>query len=361
MAKVAVIADTHWGVRNDSPVFLDYFRKCVDEFFLPIIDKQRVTEIIHLGDLVDRRKYVNFNTANRLRVDFLEKIEKRNIKTYVIGGNHDEYYKDTYVINALDELVSGRYKNIQCFTKPIQIDIDGCEILLLPWVTPDNMEKSIKAIKSTSATVCMGHLELEGFEFYKGQVAEHGTIDKGLLSGFDIVYSGHYHHRSTRGNIVYVGAFSEHIWSDYNDPRGFSIFDTETRRSTFYRNPHSIFHMVHYDDVTDTEILEKINSTDYSKYKDCYIKVVCANKTNPYVFDILLDKLHAAQVSDLSVVEDMNNIIDNKEDELIDEAQDTMSILDNYIQGLTLPVETDKMKNYMRDIYTEALSKETVE
>lgn len=361
MTKVALITDTHWGVRNDSQIFLDYFKKCVDEFFLPIIEEQGVTDIIHLGDLVDRRKYVNINTANRLRTDFLEQIEKRHIKTYVIGGNHDEYYKDTYIVNALDELVTGRYDYIQCYTKPIQIDIDGCEILLLPWVTPDNMEKTIEAIKNTTATICMGHLELEGFEFYKGQVSDHGTIDATVFDKFHAVYSGHYHHRSSRGNITYLGAFSEHIWSDYNDPRGFSILDTDTLEVTFYRNPYSVFHMVSYDDVKHPDIIEKIQAADYSKYKDTYVKIVCVNKTNPFAFDVLLDKLYKESPADISIVEDVNLFTDTAADDVVDQAQDTVTILDTYISGLTLPVDSDKMKAYMREVYIEAVTLENVE
>ena len=358
MTKIALITDTHWGVRNDSPVFLDYFKKCVDEFFLPIIKEQGVTHIIHLGDLVDRRKYVNINTARRLRTDFLERLF---LPTIVIGGNHDEYYKDTYQVNALDELVGDRYPNIRACLTPETITIDGLDILLLPWITKDNEAETFDAINNTSASIAMGHLELEGFEFYKGQVSDHGTADKRIFDRFNNVYSGHYHHRSSRDNITYLGAFSEHIWSDYNDDRGFTILDTETLDTTFYRNPFSIFHMVSYDDVKYPDIVQKIQATDYSRYKNTYVKVVCVNKTNPFAFDMLLDRLYKEEPADISIVEDMNVFTDTNPDELIDQAQDTPTILDSYISGLTLPVETDKMKTYMRKLYVEALTLENVE
>lgn len=358
MTKIALITDTHWGVRNDSPIFLDYFKKCVDEFFIPTIREQKVSTIIHLGDLVDRRKYVNINTAYRLRVDFLEKLKEWF--TFIIPGNHDEYYKDTYKINALDELLGDRYPHIAVCTYPETIDIDGCKILMLPWITKDNEVVSFDAINNTEAIICMGHLELEGFEFYKGQVSDHGQ-NSSIFSRFDSVYSGHYHHRSSRNNIHYLGAFSEHIWSDYNDPRGFSILDTETLEVTFYRNPFSIFHMVSYDDVKHPDIIEKIQATDYSKYKDTYVKIVCVNKSNPFAFDMLLEKLHQESPADISIVEDINLFTDTNPDELVDQAQDTPTILDSYISNLTLPVDNDKMKTYMREVYVEAISLENVE
>ena len=359
MAKVLIITDTHWGVRNDSPVFLDYFKRSVDEFLIPFIKENNIRHVIHAGDLVDRRKYINVLTHSRLRTDFLEPLNEL-CEMHIIAGNHDEYYKDTYRVNALDEFVSDRYDNIKTYSKPITLDIEGCEFFLLPWITKEAEKDCYDAVEKSTATVCVAHLELDGFEMQKGMISDHGWNHK-IFRRFDSVFTGHYHHRSNRDNIHYIGAFCEHIWSDYNDPRGFVVFDTESRDTVFHRNPFRVFHMVAYDDVKNTDIVEKINATDYSKYKDCYVKIVCVNKNNPYSFDMLMDKLYQAQAADISIVEDVNSFIDNNADDLVDEAQDTITILDNYIQGLTLPIESDKMKHYMREIYTEALSLENIE
>ena len=359
MAKVLIITDTHWGVRNDSPVFLDYFKRSVDEFLIPFIKENNIRHVIHAGDLVDRRKYINVLTHSRLRTDFLEPLNEL-CEMHIIAGNHDEYYKDTYRVNALDEFVSGRYDNVKTYSKPTILEIDGCEFLLLPWITKEAEKECYDSVEKSKATVCVAHLELDGFEMQKGMLSDHGWNHQ-IFRRFDSVFTGHYHHRSNRDNIHYIGAFCEHIWSDYNDPRGFVVFDTESRDTSFHRNPFRVFHMVAYDDVKNPDIVEKINATDYSKFKDCYVKIVCVNKNNPYAFDMLMDKLYQAQAADISIVEDVNSFIDNNADDLVDEAQDTITILDNYIQGLTLPIESDKMKHYMREIYTEALSLENIE
>lgn len=360
MTKVLVMGDTHWGVRNDSPIFLDYFKKSVDEFLLPYIEDNNIKHIIHLGDLVDRRKYVNILTSHRLRTDFLGPLNSLGAKIHIIAGNHDEYYKGTYLVNAFDELLGERYENIKYYTTPETINIDGTDIFLLPWITPDAEQEALELIKVTPASICMAHLELEGFEFYRGQVSDHGWNHR-VFQKFSAVYSGHYHHRSSRDNIHYVGAFSEHIWSDYDDPRGFSVFDMKSLAMDFCRNPFRVFHMVSYDDVKNKDIIEQIQDTDYSHLKDCYVRIVCVNKTNPFALDLLLDKIYQVQPADISIIEDVSTFTDTSIDDTVDETQDTVTILRTYINDLTLPVEKDKLIKYMTDTYHEAISLDNVD
>lgn len=356
MAKIAIITDTHAGIRNDSPVFYDYFKTSYDWFFQKIME-EKCSHILHLGDLFDRRKYLNYNTAMRVRKDFLERVP---VPMTVISGNHDLYYKDTHTVNALDEIIGDRYEKIKIHTRPHLITLDDLQIQLIPWITEDNYNETMEAIKRTPAEILMGHLELKGFETFRGVVSDHG-MDSTSFSRFDSVYSGHYHHRSSSGNINYLGAFCEYTWADFNDPRGFSILDTKTRQVEFFENQKNIFKMLAYDDVKHSDIFDKISTTDYSKYKDSYVKVICVNKTNPYNFDLLLEKLYQAGPIDISIVESLTTFTDNNEDELVNEAEDTPTILRSYIDGLTLPVNNDRMKKFMTDIYNEALDIEHVE
>jgi hypothetical protein len=213
-------------------------------------------------------------------------------------------------------------------------------------------------MKSSKSQICFGHFEIAGFEMDKGNVCEHG-LDKKQLSKYDVVLSGHFHHKSTDGNITYVGTPYEMTWSDYNDPKGFHIFDTNTRELDFVKNPHTMFNKIVYDDgETDFEFW---NNYDFSPLKDTYVKIVVLNKQNPFLFDHVIDKTYKIGVADLSVVEDFTDLSVDLDQEIVDQAEDTMTILSKYIDNLQLDVESEKLKKIMRELYVEALNTEIAE
>jgi DNA repair exonuclease SbcCD nuclease subunit len=355
--KVCILSDTHHGVRSDSPVFNDYISRSYDWFF-EYLDNENIKTVVHMGDLFDRRKYLNYVSASVCRKTFLEPLKDRGIETHIIAGNHDVYWKNTNEVNALDEIVTGRYPNIKTYTmSPETITIDGLDILLVPWIDDSKPQHFYDAIKASSAEIVMGHLAVEGFQMDNGNIF-HGGDDRKLFDRFDLVFSGHFHHKSSQGNIHYLGALAEQTWSDWNDPRGFTVFDTATREFVFIQNPHKIFHMLSYDDKDKPGILEDVQAADYSEYKNTYVKVLCMNRTNPYVFDMMIDKLYKAGPVDISVVEEFQTFTESEDAEEVNQAEPTPLILDKYIGGLTLTVDNVKLKKYMKEIYNEAISME---
>jgi DNA repair exonuclease SbcCD nuclease subunit len=97
----------------------------------------------------------------------------------------------------------------------------------------------------------------------------HDGLSKEIFDKFDLVFSGHYHHRSSDKHIHYLGNPYELTWQDYNDPRGFHLFDTDTRTIDFIRNPHTMFARVEYDD-------KEVEPIDIDKVdlKDKYVKLL---------------------------------------------------------------------------------------
>ena len=115
--KIALITDTHFGARNDSLPFNEYFYKFWENIFFPYIDKNNIKTIIHLGDTMDRRKFVSYKIANDFRRRFITPIVDRKLDTHILIGNHDTYYKNTNEVNSVQELVGNKYDNIKYYTE----------------------------------------------------------------------------------------------------------------------------------------------------------------------------------------------------------------------------------------------------
>lgn len=353
MAKIALITDTHWGCRNDSPVFAEHISRFYRDVFFPYLDNHNINFIFHLGDIVDRRKYINFLSAKNLLNDFIEPIRKSNKFLYALIGNHDTYYKNTNQVNSMDVLYGDR-AGFTYISEPVELDLD-CKILMMPWICTENYDRCMEAIKNTDATVLFGHLELQGFEMYKGMPNDHG-FDPKLFDKFDTVFSGHFHHKSSRGNIHYLGAPYEMTWSDYDDPRGFHIFDTKTRELTFVKNPNRIFHKIFYND--DELTIEDVMTLDFSVYKNCVIKVITKTKNNPHLFDVFIEKLEKAGVADLQAVEDHLNLNLELDDDIVEEAEDTLSILNKFVTQIADKNNHKNLSKLLKDLYDEALTVE---
>jgi DNA repair exonuclease SbcCD nuclease subunit len=355
--KLCILGDTHFGARGDSLDFHKYFQKFYDEVFFPYLIENDIRVVFQMGDLFDRRKFINFNSLYLSRKYFFEKCERLGIKLHTLIGNHDVAYKNTLEVNS-PSLLLNEYSNIEIYEEFDTVDFDGVSIDVVPWICDDNVDDIFNRMKESKAQICFGHFEIAGFEMDRGNVCESG-IDKQSLSKYDVVLTGHFHHKSTDGNITYVGTPYEMTWADWNDPKGFHIFDTETREMNFVKNSFSMFHKITYDDGKTT--FEDWKEYDFSKLKECYVKVVVLNKQNPFLFDHVIDSLYKAGVSDLSIVEDFTDVNVDLDQDIIDQAEDTITILSKYIDNLTLDVEPEKLKTLMRELYVEALNTEVAE
>ena len=98
--KVAVLNDTHCGIRNSAEIFLDNSAKFYAEVFFPYCEENKIEQILHLGDYYDHRKFVNFKALNHNRKHFLKPLRDRGMKMDIIPGNHDTYYKNTNNLNS---------------------------------------------------------------------------------------------------------------------------------------------------------------------------------------------------------------------------------------------------------------------
>jgi len=356
MARIAVLSDTHFGIRNSSDVFIDYHRRFFEETFFPYVKKHNIKHIIHAGDLYDHRKYINFKVQHSSRKMFLERLSELGITMDIIPGNHDVYYKSTNELNSLKELLGYFTSNINVIMEPRVMDYDGLRIGMLPWINAENHDESMRFIDRCDASWLIGHLELAGFDMMPGMKSTDGmSADK--LNKFETVLSGHYHTKSQQGNIRYLGTQMEFTWADANDSKYFHVIDTETREIESVHCPITMFEKIYYDDSK----MNYFEDYDVSRLEGKFVKVVVTNKTDPFTFDRFIDRIQQVDHHDLKIAENFDEFTGENVD--VDESvsvEDTTTLLDSYVDNTETDLEKDRLKELMRSVYVEAMNEEIV-
>ena len=345
--RIALLNDTHFGCRNDSPAFIEYQNKFYDEVFFPYIIENNITTLVHLGDVVDRRKFINHNTAHNFREKFWNRLANLKIDTHIIIGNHDTYYKNTNEVNAIENLNVG--PDIKIYTQPREVEFDGTKIQFLPWICDDNYDDSIHAIDHSNADICFGHLEIKGFEMHGGHVNQHG-LESNQFRRFEKVLSGHFHKKSDNGHIHYLGTQYEITWSDHKCPKGFHVFDTNTRELERIENPNRIFKKFIYDDTKYDYTHQRLEG-----YNNCFVKLIVSQKTNDDMYNKLIEKFYnQINVHELIIVDEPTLNTSTVREDILDQGEDTLTFLGNYIEQVDTDLDKVKLKEFAKELYVEA-------
>jgi len=336
--KIAIITDTHYGARKGSKHIHDYFELFYKNVFFPSLEEHNIDTVIHMGDIFDSRKAIDLQSLEWAKKVVFEPLKK--YKVHAIIGNHDCYYKDTNYVNS-PELLLNNYSNITTYSELAEINIDGLGILLIPWINSQNYDNAKNVIQNCKSKIAMGHLEMNGFQATRGHVMENG-MEVNVFDNFTRVYSGHFHTRSNDGKIYYLGNPYEMFWNDVNDPRGFHIFDTETLTHTPINNPYRLFYNIYYED-TPHQLF------DFTEYDNKIVKVIVRQKTNNRNFEKFIDKLYSSGVQDLKIVENFQ--LQENEEFAISEEENTITILNRYVDESEIDLDKSKIKGILQDIY----------
>jgi len=339
--KVALITDTHFGVRKGSQIFHDYFSQFYSSTFFPLLDSRSIDTVVHLGDCFDVRKGIDYWSLDWAKTNFFDPLKERGIQLILIVGNHDIFYRESLSINA-PSLNLAEYDNITIIDTPRTVSVRDTNVFMVPWICAGNAERFTQELDATTADISMGHLELAGFYANKDYQCQHGTDPK-VFQQFQTVFSGHFHKKSTRGNITYLGNPYQLYWNDEGDTRGFHLFDLETQELEFIENPNTMFHKIYYNE----ENQKLINP---NKYKDSYVKVIVEGTSSPVKLSRVVDTLYDTGIHDIKIIENIDISID---EDVEVEAEDTLTTLTNYVNAMD-DVNKDSVISIFKSLYVEA-------
>jgi hypothetical protein len=135
------------------------------------------------------------------------------------------------------------------------------------------------------------------------------------------------------------------FWNDVNDTRGFHIFDTETLTHEPVNNPYRLFYNIYYEDTN-------YQTFDTREYENKIVRIIVRKKSDTKKFEKFVDKLYSSNVAELKVVE--NFVIQEAEDFEAFESEDTLSILNRYIEEAEISLDKSVVQKMIHEIYQEA-------
>lgn len=357
-SRVLIFGDVHFGVKNDAPQFLNYQKRIATEKIFPYIEKnrERISRIVFLGDIFDRRKYLNILTAKYVK-DFFDELNKFNIRIDIILGNHDTYFKNTNDVNSVSLFLSSFSNVVIHENLPVQ---DG-PFLFVPWITPENEEKTLKMIKQSDAEIVFGHFEIKDALLVGNQRAEAG-FDPSFFSDFEAVISGHFHKRQLIENICYTGCLWELCRDDMTEVKGFFelIMENDKFKDINFiplTDTHKIFTTVRYRQNRSIDAL--LPDSLKPKIENTFVKVVVKSNDNQIHWDLFLKKLNSFNPHDISIFMEEEESEEENIEAIQAENDDILDVVDLYLKST---VESEEKRSviftFFKELYEKTVKEE---
>lgn len=213
--KAALFTDLHYGAKSNSEL---HNKDCDDfiDWFIKTAKAENCDTCVFLGDYHNNRATMNLKTMD-YAVKGLEKLGKHFSQTFFIPGNHDLFFKDQRSVHSTPW--AKHIPNITFVDAPITID----NATLCPWLVGDEWQK----IQKLSGQYIFGHFEVPTFAMNaKVEMPDNGEIQLDHFTNYQKAFSGHFHKRQQRKNLVYIGNAFPHNFSDaWDDDRGMAILE----------------------------------------------------------------------------------------------------------------------------------------
>jgi hypothetical protein len=221
--------------------------------------------------------------------------------------------------------------------------LEGLSFLLVPWVCKENLNAVQSVLASSTSTYCAGHFEFNGFELFRGQLAK-TNYDHAEYKKFEKVFSGHYHHMSSKDNIIYTGTPYELTWQDCATTKGFFVIDSTSIEMIV--NPHTLY---------SSFALSEYATIPESIVRDKHVKVKVDIELTPKKRDALLEHIYSMKPHTLKLIEQSIDVSDAKEVSYND-VTSVPDVIKDYVENITVDQSLDKvvLSDVLIQLFVEA-------
>lgn len=352
MTKIAVIGDSHFGVRQGDPDFLEFQIQWMVKVIKDAYN-MGIRTVVQVGDMMDVRKQLDVRVGNAITDRILPLLDQYKMELIVITGNHNIFYRDNNAINNL--WFMKHHPRVRIITEHEYDPVLG--IQFLGWINKNNLEAQMQVVSHTQAKYLFAHLELTDFPMMKGVVAVHGQSAT-LFKKFDKVVTGHYHTISEIGNVHYTGSPYHLTWADFPDGtnRGWFVFDTDNGSMELIKNTEdqSLFAVHNYDPN------HKYEEADLAKYAGKIVRYVVKDKGATRNYSKFLELLRNVKTIEYNIIDETIVVKSEKSTEAFDPSKmltNMGQIVQEYSEKLAATVpgaDVAVTKGITMDLYERA-------
>lgn len=292
--KLVAFTDIHFGLRNDAR---EHNKDCEDfiYWFLDEAKKFEADTCVFLGDWHHNRARINVSTLN-YSIPNIERLGEAFDKFYFITGNHDLYYRDKREINSVE---FGRLVDrVNIVTEPI---VEG-GVAIIPWLVGSEWKK----VKEIECKYMFGHFELPHFKMNAMvEMPDTGELSANDITHPEYVFSGHFHKRQQKGNVVYIGNAFPHNYADAGDDDRGMMFLEWGKEPEFKAWPNA----PKYRKLLLSQLLEEPEKhIDANTYARVEIDIPLTYEEANYIREQILDELAPRDISLLPGQEDDHSV-----------------------------------------------------
>lgn len=366
-SPIGLISDTHFGAKSFNKNVFETMIGFFENQFFPWCLKNNVKHVIHNGDLVHNRNMIDLWINQQIKTRFFNWFEDNGVHLHILVGNHDLYYKTSMEFNYLAENTK-EFKTIHVYNEQEKIQIGKYTFLMVPWVVNSKDFKFKHA-----ADICCGHFETIGFRM-NGQMYANDGFEPTTFDQFKYVFSGHFHIKSHKKNIYYLGTQYPITWNDFGETKGFYSLCEDFKVKYIENNVTPKFIKIYYNEYDNKQILQVAGIKKRSKIditveeaielaSKHYCKLITNNIEHQLSFDIFYQSLTSVSCNDYKIETfNSNEIIESFDmteiEEQIQEETDIQSTVSAYLNGMTFEKDIDK--SYLMTMFEE-LYKESSE
>lgn len=224
-----MFTDIHFGRKNNSEL---HNRDCVRfiEWFCEQVRADPTIDCaVFLGDWHEHRSAINGSTL-RYSYRGAKLLSELGIPVFVVIGNHDLYNRnnrEVYTTNPFESLPNFTLVN----ETPLVLEKNDTAIF--PYLFEAEYH-SVLPKYAAKHSIIMGHFEFKGFVVTgESRVMEHGP-EHTAFDGPKRLFSGHFHKRQIKDNVVYIGNAFPGDFGDANDfERGMATYEFDTDALVF--------------------------------------------------------------------------------------------------------------------------------